>query len=109
MMTNQEVLSVYEAMVDLTEQMLAAARSDDWDQLVALEQRCAAHVRTLKHSGPAPAMLGPCRDKKIEIIKKLLSADRKICDLTMPWMLQLSALISSGNAKRRLAIAYGDA
>ena len=109
MMTSQEVFSVYEAMVDLSGQMLVAASSNDWDQLIVLEQRCAAHVQTLKQSTPQPALQGPERDKKIDIIKKLLSDDRKIRDLTTPWMTQLSALISNGTAERRLASAYGTA
>ena len=109
MMTSQEVLSVYEAMVELTGQMLLAAGGKDWDQLIALERRCAAHVQTLKDNGPVLALQGPGRDKKIEILKKLLSDDRQIRDLTMPWMAQLSALISSSSTQRRLANAYGSA
>lgn len=109
MMTSQEVLAVYEAMVELTEQMVAAAASADWDRLVLLEQRCAAHVQQLRESEPALAMQGPSRQKKVEIIKKLLADDRKIRDLTMPWMAHLSALINSTGAERRLASAYGSA
>lgn len=37
----------------------------------------------------------------------MLSADRKIRDLTMPWMTQLSALINNTGTERRLANAYG--
>ena len=36
MMTNQEVLSEYAAVAELTGQMLAAAEAGDWDQLVVL-------------------------------------------------------------------------
>ena len=109
MMTSQEVLSVYEAMVELTGQMLQAAGGNDWGRLIELEKRCAAHVQTLQDNGPALAMQGPGRDKKIEILKQLLSDDRRIRDLTMPWMAQLSALISSSGTERRLASAYGSA
>lgn len=108
-MNSQEVLSVYEAMVDLTEQMVAAASSNDWDRLVALENRCSAHVQTLKDNEAVVALNGPSRLKKVEIIKKMLADDRKIRDLTMPWMAQLSALINSTGTQRRLASAYGGA
>ena len=33
--------------------------------------------------------------------------DRKIRDLTMPWMAQLSAMMSNAGTERRLANAYG--
>lgn len=107
MMNSEEVLSVYQAMGELTAQMVKAAGNGDWDELVLLEQRCAAHVRALKENEPAQPMQGPSRLKKVQMIKKLLDDDRKIRDLTMPWMAQLSAMINSSGTERRLASAYG--
>jgi len=46
-------------MVVLTEQMVTAAAANDWDGLIALEQRCAAHVQRLKESEPPLALVGP--------------------------------------------------
>lgn len=106
-MTSQEVVSVYETMVGLTAQMLNAASASDWDQLVVLEQQCAAHVRTLKDSEPPAPLVGESRTRKVEAIRKMLDDDRKIRDLTMPWMAQLSALMNNAGAERRLARAYG--
>lgn len=108
MMTSQEILGVYEALVALTEQMVAAAGAGDWERLALLETRCAAHVACLKEADTAP-LQGPSRQKKAAIIKQLLADDRKIRDLTTPWMAQLSAMISSAGAERRLAGAYGNA
>jgi flagellar protein FliT len=109
MMTIQEVLSVYAAMADLTEQMVQAAARSDWDALVLLEQRCAAHVQTLRaQESPQPQpMRGADRERKIELIRQMLNADRQIRDLTMPWMAQLSKLINSTGAERRVVNAYG--
>ena len=106
MMSSQEVLSIYEAMVELTEQMVAAASGGDWERLALLEQRCAAHVATIRDCEPAP-MQGRNRQKKAAIIKQLLADDRKIRDLTSPWMAQLSAMLNSSGAERRPASAYG--
>jgi flagellar protein FliT len=105
-MTNQEVVSVYEAMVGLTAQMLDAANCSDWDRLVVLEQQCAAHVRTLKDNESPQPLAGESRARKVEAIRRMLDDDRKIRDLTMPWMAQLSALMSNAGAERRLARAY---
>ncbi len=107
MMTNQQVLTVYAEMADLTERMLDAATRSEWEQLVELEQRCAAHVRTLQAEEPQQPMVGAQRERKVELIRKMLTADRKIRDITMPWMAQLSAMINSTGAERRLANAYG--
>lgn len=107
MMTSQQVVSTYEAMVTITGQMLDAAAASDWDRLVDLEKQCAAHVRVLKDNEPAQPLVGETRTRKIEAIRKMLADDRKIRDLTMPWMAQLSALINNTGAERRLARAYG--
>ncbi len=109
MMTSQEVLSVYEAMELLTDEMVQAAGAADWDRLVLLEQRCAAHVQQLSSSEPPQAMQGASRAKKVDLIRKMLDDDRKIRDLTLPWMTRLSALINNTGTERRLASAYGRA
>ena len=107
MMTSQEIVSVYEAMVALTEQMVAAAGSGEWERLTQLEQQCAAHVSRLKQQEAPLALEGASRERKVEAIRKMLDDDRKIRDLTMPWMRHLSALINNTGAERRLARAYG--
>jgi flagellar protein FliT len=107
MMTIQDVLSVYAAMADLTEQMVQAATRSDWDALVLLEQRVAAHVQALREQEPQQPMRGADRERKIELIRQMLNADRQIRDLTMPWMAQLSKLINSTGTERRVVNAYG--
>jgi flagellar protein FliT len=107
MMTNQEVLSVYADMAALTEQMLAHATRGEWDELVVLEQRCASHVRSLQGQEDPRPMQGAERERKVELIRQMLTADRQIRDLAMPWMAQLSALINSTGAERRVVNAYG--
>jgi flagellar protein FliT len=107
MMTGQEVLSGYAAVADLTGQMLAAAEAGDWDHLVVLERECTAHIDTLKRLDAAVELNPSGRQAKIDCIRRILADDRKIRDLTMPWLAQLSALINNSGTQRRLANAYG--
>ncbi|MFC5509572.1 flagellar protein FliT [Massilia jejuensis] len=107
MMTDQEVLLEYAAVADLTGQMLAAAEAGDWDHLVVLERACTAHVATLKRVEAAVELDPSGRQAKIDCIRRILADDRKIRDLTMPWMARLSALINNSGTQRRLASAYG--
>ena len=107
MMTIQDVLSVYAAMADVTEQMVQAAKRSDWEALSLLEKRCAAHVQVLREQEPQQPMRGADRERKIELIRQMLNADRQIRDLTMPWMAQLSKLINSTGTQRRVINAYG--
>ncbi len=107
MMTSQEVVTVYEAMMGITEQMVAAAESSDWDRLVVLEQQCSAYTQQLMDSEPPAPLAGDSRERKVRAIRRMLDDDRRIRDLTMPWMAQLSALISNSGNQRRVAHAYG--
>jgi flagellar protein FliT len=102
-----EVVNTYARMADLTERMLAAAREGDWDQLIALEQQVAAQARRLQQDEARTPLQGELRERKVELIRRMLTADRAIRDLTMPWMAKLSALISSTGTERRLVNAYG--
>ena len=107
MMTNQQVLTIYEAIQTLTSDMLAAASNADWDQLEVLEQQVSAHVAALKANEEKVVLESAGRLRKVALIKQILEDDRKIRDLTMPWMAHLTKLISSTGTERRLANAYG--
>ncbi|APA67259.1 flagellar protein FliT [Janthinobacterium sp. 1_2014MBL_MicDiv] len=107
MMTNQEVLTTYEAMQTLTGQMVTAATNADWDGLEVLEQRIGAHVAALKANEEKVVLESAGRLRKVAMIKQILEDDRKVRDLTMPWMAQLSKLINNTGTERRLANAYG--
>jgi flagellar protein FliT len=103
---SHNVVAVYEAMVGITDQMLAAASANDWERLAQLEHQCAACVRQLKANGDRP-LAGQERLRKVAAIRRMLDADRKIRDLTQPWMAKLSSLIGNTTTERRLARAYG--
>lgn len=106
-MNEQEIIYLYENVASITDQMLAAARVGDWDNLIALESRCADQVNILKTSEPPAPLSGASRERKVAIIKKILADDRKIRDLAEPWMAKLSLLINSSGAERKLNRAYG--
>lgn len=106
-MNSEEILSLYEKVSDITDQMLTAAKSRDWEQLVLLESKCASHVHILKTEGPPVALSGTIRDKKVKIIHKILAHDREIRDITQPWMAELSTLLNSAGTERKLSNSYG--
>lgn len=59
-------------------------------------------------SGETPvALTGAERERKVEIIKKILADDREIRNITEPWMNKLSMLINSTGTERKLNQAYG--
>jgi len=107
MTSSHQVITAYEHMVELTDRMLAAAASGDWDALTHLEEQCAAQIQVLKRTEALVELPAPVRLRKVDSIRAILDNDRKIRDLTMPWMAQLSAMISNTRTQGRLLNAYG--
>lgn len=106
MMNEQEVMCLYENVASITNEMLTAAREGDWDKLAELETRCSDQVSIIK-MGEKPVQLNATlRERKAEIIRKILADDREIRHLAQPWMEQLSLLINSTGAERKLNQAY---
>ncbi|MES2831574.1 MAG: flagellar protein FliT [Pseudomonadota bacterium] len=105
-MNNHQVIALYETVAEITDQMLAAARSGDWEQLAVLETDCARHVEILKTDPPKP-LSGEIRVRKVQIINKILADDREIRNIAEPWMAKLAQMINSTGAERKLSQAYG--
>lgn len=84
-MTSTDVLAMYENIAGLTHQMVAAARTSDWDGLDQLENHCAAaSVGAL--IGKLPALSGAPRLRKIDLLKQILANDREIRNIAEPWI-----------------------
>jgi flagellar protein FliT len=107
MMNSQEIISLYEDVAVITDQMLAAAREGDWDKLVSLESHCTTRVQRLQAGETPVALTGTARERKVQLIRKILSDDREIRNLTEPWMVHLSKLLNSTGTERKLNNAYG--
>jgi len=89
-MTSTEVLSMYENIAGLSNQMVTAARMGDWDGLGKLEGQCASEAR---NAGTGVAALnGAPRLRKIDLLKQILANDREIRDVTEPWMNQVPGM-----------------
>ena len=106
-MNSHEVIALYETVAVLTDQMLAAAKSGDWDQLAVLESRCASQVAILKQGEPPAPLTGAIRIRKVQIIQQILAHDRQIRDIAEPWMAHLAQMINSTGTERKLSHAYG--
>lgn len=106
-METQDLLAVYENVASITNEMVVAARNGNWEQLALLELHCSSQVETLKKFDSGVSLSGEHRDKKVEIIRKILADDQQIRAITEPWMKQLSGLMHSAGTERKLSQAYG--
>jgi len=96
-MTSNDVLSMYENIAGMTNKMVVAARSSDWDGLDTLENQCAS-AASMTMAGSVPALAGASRLRKIDLLKQILANDREIRAITEPWMTQLSNAMPGSRA-----------
>nr|WP_226941560.1 flagellar protein FliT [Janthinobacterium violaceinigrum] len=82
----------------MTNKMVVAARSSDWDGLDTLENQCASAASTTM-TGKVPALAGASRLRKIDLLKQILANDREIRTITEPWMAQLSNAMPGSRAR----------
>lgn len=99
-MNNDEVLSLYESVAEITNQMLEAAKKKDWDRLAELENLCKEYVHKMRMRDEHKPLSGEALDRKVASIKKILADDREIRNLVDPWMVKLTTMINAKGADR---------
>lgn len=96
---------IYESLWNITQQMLAAAESANWDDLLAFEAKRSGMVGRLQKGLPDSEIEG--LEARKEWVHKILIADARISQLTENWMDELQTLMKSIRSERRLINAYG--
>lgn len=99
------IVEEYKQLSTITGQMREAADAGDWEQLVALEKRCAQQVAEIKPHDAMPTDEAS-RLQKVALIKKMLADDKAIRARTEPWMRQLDRIMQSARSEQRLQQAY---
>ena len=102
-----QLLSYYEAIEQASADMLSAARSGDWDEVVKLEGACVLLITRLKQAAQLPVQLPvqlPARSAthppadpvaveaakaKSRLMQRILVNDAEIRQLAEPWLQEL--------------------
>jgi flagellar protein FliT len=105
-MNDEAILSVYQRIAELTEQMLAAARGSDWDTLLHLEHECRALFAQLSDGEDERVRDANFQRRKANLIRGVLDDDAQIRLLVEPWLAHLSELIGHTGRQRRLSDTY---
>jgi len=108
-MESIELITLYENVAVITDQMLNAARERDWERLSVLETSCTSTVQKIRDNEQPVALPPELKERKIKVIKKILADDKEIRDITEPWMAQLSELMKSSSTSYKLNQTYGAA
>ena len=97
------MLHYYEAIERASADMLAAARANNWDEVVRLEGACVLLISQLRHqaladdddaeergSGPPQSAVDHAAAKtKSRIMQRILVNDAEIRQLAEPWLAEL--------------------
>ena len=83
---NNNLLSYYEALERASNDMLAAARAADWDQVVKLEGACVLLIAQLRQAAESQQLAQDEAASKRRIMQRILVNDAEIRTLAEPWL-----------------------
>jgi len=83
---SQMLIDYYKAIEDSSRQMLNAAKSEDWDQVVHFEGACAVLIEQLRARSHSEELLPEQRSEKARIMQRILQNDAQIRYLAEPWL-----------------------
>ncbi len=91
------LLDHYKAIERTSNQMLEAAKTENWDQVVRLEGACAVLIAQLRYKSKS-SELGPDeRKEKTKIMQRILRTDAEIRCLAEPWLNDLAQMIDKSS------------
>lgn len=90
---NTHLLSYYEAIEQASADMLNAARTGNWDEVVKLEGACVLLISQLKHAATQQQLGAEESQLKSRIMQRILLNDAEIRHLAEPWLEDLDHLM----------------
>ncbi len=88
------LLNYYEAIEQASHDMLEAARSGNWDQVLKLEGACAVLISQLKSAAAQNPLGADEAQFKSRIMQRILVNDAEIRQLAEPWLDELDDLLA---------------
>ena len=91
------LLDYYKAIENTSRQMLEAAQTENWDQVVRLEGACAVLIAQLRYKSRTDALGPEERKEKTKIMQRILRTDAEIRCLAEPWLNDLAQLFDKSS------------
>jgi flagellar protein FliT len=88
-----KLLNYYEAIERASAEMLAAARTGNWDEVVKLEGACAVLIAQLKNAAHSSQLQQSEAKEKSRIMQRILLNDAEIRHLAEPWLEDLDQMM----------------
>ncbi len=91
---NRQLLGFYEAIEQASADMLHAARTGNWDEVVKLEGACVLLIAQLKQAAASQPLQPEEATIKTRIMQRILLNDAEIRHLAEPWLEDLESLLA---------------
>ena len=105
--TYEQLFQRYETIAHLSDNMLKAARQDDWDRVIALQQHYSTLVDTLRPVLGRFSFDASQRARLEALLRRILSDEEEVRERVTPRLARLSALIASNQQSLALRKTYG--
>lgn len=86
---SNSLIDYYLAIEKCSVQMLAAARSNDWDGVAQHESACTLLISQLRENAKEQALSKEQRKEKACIMQRILRNDAQLRAVAEPWVAQL--------------------
>ena len=96
-MEEHSLLDYYMAIESASQQMLAAAQTENWDQVVRLESTCAVLIAQLRGKARHNKLSAEERREKLRIMQRILRTDAEIRLLAEPWLSDIEVLMGNSS------------
>ena len=90
---NSALLNYYEAIEQASADMLSAARTGNWDEVVKLEGACVLLISQLKSAASQSQLASSESQLKTRIMQRILLNDAEIRHLAEPWLEDLDHVL----------------
>ena len=91
---NSLLMNYYDAIEKASQDMLAAARAGNWDQVVKLEGACAVLIAQLKNAAAEQPLPPDEAELKSRLMQRILLNDAEIRQLAEPWLEDLDDILA---------------
>ena len=91
---NTALIDYYQAIEKASQDMLEAARTGNWDQVLKLEGACALLIAQLKRTAAGRTLGSDEAQFKSRIMQRILVNDAQIRRLAEPWLDELDELLA---------------
>ncbi len=105
-MTPAEIDRAYTQALELTQRMVEAARAGEWDALVAAERERDTLVESIRLVDTEPPRDARWRDRKRDLLGRMLALDEEVRTLTEDWMHELREILSDVTTARKVNKTY---